>query len=155
MSVVLFLLLGGGVSGLLLFFRRLQAQRQSAEAERQARLRNPDWAAIEKEYAIAVPPVLAALYGDFEVVRRRDFRVETRHGSWAIAQFHPLGQSEEESSAERFPLAANDAGDQYLVNLRESDPPLWFRDHEDDEDQLVADRLSEFLTALRQAAERR
>lgn len=118
------------------------------------RLKSPDFAAVERHFGHALPECLIALHADQQELLRSDFFVaptqaDAENECWEIACYQPV---DEQSIVDCWPgneeylaFADDGCGNEYLINPKETDPAVFFRDHETNELIQVCDRLTEFM----------
>ena len=118
------------------------------------RLHNPNLAAIEKYFGHPLPPAIHALYANQDELMREDFEVAAseRAGGderWYVANYQPADEQSVRDTwpgwSEYFAFADDGCGNGYLVDPKQTDPPVFFHDHETGEMLRVCDRLSEFM----------
>lgn len=118
------------------------------------RLNNPDLAALERHFGVPMPQSLVELYGNRAELMRGDFQVapssetpaDERH---RVAYYQPAdAQSAGDSWSgleKYFAFADDGCGNAYLIDPTETDPCVYFHDHETGEMTKVCQHLSEFL----------
>jgi|GEM_PF-1712921 hypothetical protein len=116
------------------------------------RLSSPDFAAVEEHFGHALPQVIRSLYENTAELTRSDFEVVPPDGStsWSIINYCPVDSeyllNRWPGTEEHFAFAGDGFGNEYLVDLREDDPPVLFFDHETGEFEEVCDSFAEFMT---------
>lgn len=131
-----------------------------AAARFRARQVEPDFEAFRRHFGCEAPAPLRELFSDpavftedrdmFDVLLKTDGSVER----WFIAWIEPI--DEEHLSEPVWPgtegfyaFANNGAGDQYLIDPRDSDPEILYYEHETGRRRPVGATLSTFLSAER------
>ena len=124
--------------------------RQEQRTKFEHRQLNPDYAAFASHYGCEPPPPLRRLYEDRQNVLDENFDVVlSPRDIHFIAWFEPM-DGQEWPDVEGFYSFANDGcGNPFLIDPRDSDPEVFFRDHEIGERESLGVRLSEFLAAKR------
>jgi hypothetical protein len=126
----------------------------------QKRMENPDFAGLEKHFGCTLPASFRSMYQDQELINSTDLLIgvpnplENCNESY-IHRFKPA-DIETASRVWRgceglFPIANNGAGDEFMVDLRRSDPDVVYYLHETKERKALGVTLSAFLTAPRRA----
>ncbi len=141
---------------------RLQKERRAtaaAAAERfKTRLMNPDFAALEKHFRTSLPASFRAMYQHLELINSDDLLIGVpnpveKSDECYVAWFIPADVESTRSSwpgcEGLFPFADNGAGDQFLVDLRQSDPEVIYYTHENAKSKSLGVSLSTFLAAPR------
>jgi hypothetical protein len=118
-------------------------------------LRHPNYAAFEKRYGCAAPPVLRELYENAESDLEGDFEVQVAAFPKPLFVAYFLGIAEENMSlvwpgTEGFFVFASDgSGNRYLVDPQETDPTVYLYDHEIKKRESLKLSLSQFLAVKR------
>lgn len=143
-------------------------QHEERRAERvafEARLRNPQWTAVEAALGHAVPNLLREIYADQALITSADLLVldpakgDGWDGAWNVNQFTPadaeaLAPELESIPPGAFSFASNEFGDPFYVQLGEladGDGRVFVHYHDGDYTELVAPSLRTFLGWRRQA----
>jgi hypothetical protein len=141
--------------------RQAQA-RANAELEAfEKRLANPDLDGLERRWGHPLPASLRALYNDQELINSKDVLIGVPNPGEPgedcyVAWFEP-GDVESLDAVwpgceGLFPIANNGFGDQFLIDPKEPDPPVFFHLHESGERLAIGVTLSAFLAAPRRIA---
>jgi hypothetical protein len=142
----------------LLWLRHLRRARQTRDKKSRQKQRaafehrqlHPDYAAFAAHYGCEPPPPLRRLYEDRETVLADNFEVIVPSGDpYFVAWFEPMNEPEWPDLDGFYSFANDGCGNQFLINPRESDPEVFFNDHETGERESLGLRLSQFLVAPR------
>jgi hypothetical protein len=118
------------------------------------RLQTPDFAAVERHFGHPLPECLLALHADKQELMRSDFFVartedDADNECWEIAYYQPVDErSVRNPSPGRegyFAFAIDGIGNDYLIDPKEDDPAVLFRDDVTGEVTGVCDRFTEFM----------
>lgn len=155
-SLVIGALLLVGVPILWLIFRSGVDPASNAQSAREfeRRLRAPDFLALERSIGVPLPPAVTLLYGDHPLVLGDGWRIAVANEGQGspdsyLACFQPadlrslraLGGGDA-----RWLAFANDGtGDEYLVDLRQSDPDVIYLRHETGERFPLGVTLAQFI----------
>lgn len=144
---------------LLAVARHHQTKRESNLKDYSARFKvrqlQPDFAAFASRYGCEVSPVLRALQSDPVRMHEGDFDVHlpSSPDPYYVAWFEPMDDEHMSivwpGTEGLYPFANDGCGNAYLVNPHDADSEVSYYDHETGERDLLAVRLSEFLTAKR------
>jgi len=146
-------------------FDRPMTKEQMDEYSRRfrERLANPDFSALEEHFGHALPLPLKSLYANSEELNRDgDFEVVPPAGADAtdpsyVAFYNPADAESLEHNFHDadayFAFADDGCGNAYIIDPRETDPPVMFHDHETGEIEPVAPSLSGFLSWERRESE--
>jgi hypothetical protein len=129
---------------------REKCVREKQKAAFEERQLHPDFAAFATRYGCEPPPSLLRLYEDRATVLDENFEVVAPSGDpYFVAWFEPMNEPEWPDREGLYSFANDGCGNQFLVNPKESDPEVYFYDHEMGQSEDLGMRLSEFLAAPR------
>ncbi len=140
--------------------KKLAEEEAIAEERYKQSLRQPDYAGFSAHYGCQPPPPLRQLYEDAKGDLEGDFYVHLPSfpSSFFISYFMPMNKENMfvawPETEDFLSFAADDCGNQYVVNPREADPKVYFYDHELPKPQCLDVSLSQFL-ALKRTKKRR
>jgi hypothetical protein len=118
------------------------------------RLQHPDYAAVAKYFGRPLPECVRTLYANKEELMLSNFAVAAsaavpEEDRWYVSDYQPAdGPSVQDAwpgLEKYFAFADDGAGNGYLIDPAESDPPVLFHDHETGELSRVSDRFTEFM----------
>lgn len=159
-SLVIGILLLVGIPALWLIFRSGYEAKPDATGRFRERLRAPNFDLFRRRFGCEPPQALRALLADpslltdtgdsFEVVLPGP-EGDTR---WFVAWIEPIDAEHLSGVAwpgtEGYYAFANDgSGDEYLIDPRESDPDVFYYEHETGKTRPVGATLSRFVAAPR------
>ena len=148
------ILLPLGVFGLFILQLWLQARDEAkhSEVDRKSLLEDTEWSFFEAALNRPFPFRLRELYEDAKLMQARDICLHLRTGKWQIEFFNPVGTAlDERNISNRFSLANDETGRRYQVDIDQEDSKVWLHDDSTGNEQIVADRLSEFVVELKKA----
>jgi hypothetical protein len=137
-----------------------QQNRLTAAQFRQRQMR-PDFEAFQRHFGVAAPEPLKSLFSDPAVFMtdRDDFDVVLPAGSgatrrWPVAWINPidhqqLAEPSWPGTEGLYAFAGCGTGDRYLIDPKDSDPEIFYYQHESAKKLAVGVRLSEFASAQR------
>lgn len=132
---------------------------EAAHKRFEARLRNPDLAAVEAHFGTSLPTALRELYSNLDEVMRADFEVVPPNGEDPvyICYYNPA-DAENLSSPwpgceKYFAFAGDGGGNGLLVNPTLDDPPVLLHCHELGDLETVASSMTEFMKWQRRPAD--
>jgi hypothetical protein len=132
-------------------------EQKPRDSEYGTQLLNPDWAAIEAHYGVALPQVLKSFYANPEKVLQGEFEIKVPRkvvGSKRafIATFTPIDPDciSIFEGFEQYMEIASDGGEGlYFISPRDNDSPVWHFDMEDYSLTNTGLSLGRFLSAER------
>jgi hypothetical protein len=162
-SLVIVLLLSFGIPILWWIFNNGPSPDSIRDNQKKfnRRLLNPDFACFERRYGVQPPISLQSIFFDKSrnLCDQESFTVQITPGvqsenTWYVSCIYPI--DEEQLSRRPWPgtesfyaFAGDGSGDQYLIKPSESDPDVFYYEHETGRLINIGTRLSQFLTAQR------
>ncbi len=122
--------------------------------QRLHRLQTPDFDAAERRFCHPLPECLLALHANQQELMRSDFFVaptedDAENECWEIAYYQPVDEESVRTKSpgmeEYFAFAIDPIGNDYLIDPKEDDPSVLFRDDVTGEVTPVCDRFTEFM----------
>lgn len=137
-------------------FHRPMTEEQMDEYSRRfrKRLANPDFGVLEQHFGCGLPLPLKQLYANSDELSRGDFEVVPPDGRNStdptyVAFYNPADAESLKYTFHDgdiyFAFADDGCGNAYIIDPRETDPPVLFHDHETGEIEPVAPSLSQFM----------
>ena len=149
-----------GSLGLFLLERRGKARRRESSRRYERSLDAPEFGALEAHFQHPLPACFRELYSNQNLIRQTDILVEVPNPAeneqeCYIAFFEPATVAHASSSGSNaeglFSFANNGAGDQFLIDPRQTDPEVIYYLHETGKRTDIGVTLSKFLKALRRS----
>jgi hypothetical protein len=135
--------------------KKTDAEQAVADERYEKGLRQPDHTAFVARYGCPAPPALRQLYESSDRDLEGDFEVKLGAFPKPFFVAYFMGIAEENMSLVwpgmegYFPFASDGSGNRYLVNPRETDPNVYFYDHERQKAESLEISLSQFLAVKR------
>ena len=138
--------------------KRSQALAAARAQEFERRQSQPDFAGLERLYGHSLPAAFHAMHSDLQLISSENLLIALPNcvedsTECYVCWFEPADLESAYSPwpgcENLFPIANNGAGDEFLVDLKESDPEVFYHLHETGEKKGLGFKLSEFITASR------
>ena len=141
--------------GVVWLLRRIRVPKKREKEDEytkqfRARLRSPDFSAIEENFGIELPSQLKDFYASDFITDGCDLKI--KENEWSIAFFEPLDSSalrESWPASEDFISIANDGcGNEFIFSPKKEPYMMLFHDHETGKFEDVGVSLQDFLSLI-------